>query len=60
MKKTYITPNMIEVVLDNYELIATSPQGGLDDGDSVGNQTPDGDDDDNIFTKGETLWDEEW
>lgn len=51
---------MIEIVLDNYELIATSPQGGLDDGDTVGNQTPDGDDDDNIFTKGETLWDEEW
>lgn len=50
--KTYRKPLFKIVELDNEQLLAGSPNGGLDNGDNVGNQTPTGDNGENFFAKG--------
>lgn len=56
MKKIYFAPVAMTINLGTEVLIATS--GGLNVGDSVGNETPTNDNDDNFFTRGQnTIWD---
>lgn len=59
MKKTYIVPCAKCINLAFEGLIATSP--GLNDGDSVGNQKPTDDNDDNFFSNRRTnIWGDEF
>lgn len=60
MKKAYIVPTAKSVNLAFEGLVATS--GGLNDGDSVGNQRATDDDDDNFFSnRRNSIWDNtEW
>lgn len=61
MKKTYIAPKAKGIELQFEGLIAESLQGGLGDGDYVGNQKPTGDDDDNFMSNRRGIWgDTEW
>lgn len=62
MKKAYIVPCAKCINLAFEGLIAQSSQGGLDTGDSVGNQKPTGDNDDNFFSNRRGgIWDNtEW
>lgn len=60
MKKTYIVPQTKAVILDLEALIADSPQGGLNNGDNVGNKKPTDDDDDNCFTREDFGWGSDW
>lgn len=60
MKKTYIIPKTVEVLIDETELIADSPNGGLNDGDNVGMQKALYDDENNFYVKGQNCWDNEW
>ena len=50
--KTYKEPLFRIIDLDNEALLAGSPDGGLTDGDNVGNKKPTGDNDGNFFAKG--------
>lgn len=61
MKKTYIIPKTVEVLIDEFELIAgADSQVGPNDGDNVGMRKASYDDDENFFVKGQNCWDNEW
>ena len=62
MKKTYLTPEILEVCLQHHGIICTSPNGY--DGKSInmsggtGNQISD---ENSVWTKeSSSVWDEEW
>ena len=59
MKKTYITPRTISFSVASEGLISTSSV-GLENGNDLGNQLPDGNTDENFFTNSQGYWDSEW
>lgn len=60
MKKAYIVPTVKSINLAFEGLVAQSPQGGLNNGNQVGNQKAVGDDDDNFFSnRRNSIWGDE-
>lgn len=58
MKKTYMQPNMREIILDATSIIATSGEGGVGDGGKTGRSY--NSDDVSYSRDNSNLWDEEW
>ena len=60
MKKTYIIPEALTVVLGTCKMMANSPLNVANDGDTYNlgdDPAPSGE---NAMVKGNSLWDEEW
>lgn len=58
MKKNYMQPNMREIILDEVSIIATSGEGGVEDGGKTGREYSSTDV--SYSRDNSTLWDQEW